>query len=183
MRRLALVRLTGLNPVIITDRDVQLFLHIPIEIPKKKTEAAVRILEPTLIGGRHVLTRGVQRLHGQLSGLPVHGQRRPHEPPACEQDCKTQSRHRQPHSVHTEPTARMRKPGRVQVSAGQPETDSIFAHQRVETGVRPAALARRPDIRVFMSFTDITCAVDAARITIVAWWTSAAGIAPNPRSG
>jgi hypothetical protein len=37
--------------------------------------------------------------------------------------------------------------------------------------------------RSSMSLTDITCAVEAARITSVAWWTSAAGIAPNPRSG
>ena len=41
----------------------------------------------------------------------------------------------------------------------------------------------RRDIRALMSSTDITCAVDAARITSVAWWTSAAGIGPNPRSG
>src|SRR5260370_736629 len=41
----------------------------------------------------------------------------------------------------------------------------------------------RRDIRALMSLTDITWAVDAARITSVAWWTSAAGIAPNPRSG
>jgi len=50
MRRLALVGSTRLNPVIRTNRDVQLFLHIAIEIPKKHTDAAVRILEPTLIG-------------------------------------------------------------------------------------------------------------------------------------
>ena len=41
----------------------------------------------------------------------------------------------------------------------------------------------RRDMRALMSLTDITCAVDAARITSVAWWTSAAGIAPHPRSG
>jgi hypothetical protein len=39
------------------------------------------------------------------------------------------------------------------------------------------------DMRALISLTDITCAVDAARITNVAWWISAAGIAPNPRSG
>src|SRR5882762_5637502 len=96
MRRLALVGPTRLNLVIRTNRDVQLFLQIPIEIPKKNTETAVRILEPTLIGGRHVLTRLVQRLHGQLSGLPVHRQRRPHERPACEQDRKPQNGYRRP---------------------------------------------------------------------------------------
>jgi hypothetical protein len=41
----------------------------------------------------------------------------------------------------------------------------------------------RRDMRSCRSLTDITWAVEAARITSVAWWTSAAGIAPNPRSG
>jgi len=50
MRGLALVGRTRLNPVTITNRDVQLFLQIPVKIPKKHTEAAVRILKPTLIG-------------------------------------------------------------------------------------------------------------------------------------
>ena len=36
MRRLALVGRTRLNPVIVTNRDVQLFLKIPIEIPEKQ---------------------------------------------------------------------------------------------------------------------------------------------------
>ena len=63
----------------------------------------------------------------------------------------------------------MRKPGRVEVSSGQPETDSPFVHHRADIYVRLATVAKRLDIRVLMSSTDITCAVDAARITIVAW--------------
>jgi hypothetical protein len=47
----------------------------------------------------------------------------------------------------------------------------------------PATTFERLDIRVFMSSTDITWAVDAARTTRAAWWTSAAAIEPNPRSG
>jgi len=35
----------------------------------------------------------------------------------------------------------------------------------------------RRDMRALMSLTDITWAVDAARITSMAWWTSAAAIA------
>src|ERR1700687_118885 len=100
MRRLALVGPTRVNSVIRTNRDVQLFLQIPIEIPKKNTGTAVRILEPALIGGRYVLTRLVQRLHGQLSGLPARRQRHAHERPACEQNHKTQCCHRRPQRVH-----------------------------------------------------------------------------------
>src|ERR1700674_5439953 len=100
MGRLALVGSTRLNLVSRTNRDVQLFIQIPIEIPKKNTDTAVRILEPTLIGGRYVLTRGVQRFHGQLSGLRVYRQRRPHERPACEQDCKISRYHRRPQRAH-----------------------------------------------------------------------------------
>jgi hypothetical protein len=48
MRRLTLVGPTRLNLIIPTNRDVQLFLQIPIEIPKKNAVAAVGILEPTL---------------------------------------------------------------------------------------------------------------------------------------
>jgi hypothetical protein len=73
----------------------------------------------------------------------------------------------------------MRKPGRVQVSSGRPETGP-FAHHRAEIDLCLAMLAKRLDIRDLMSSTDITCAVDAARITIVGWWTSAAGIRQIP---
>src|SRR5580704_12028952 len=51
MRWLALVGRARLKPVIISNRDVQLLLQIPIEIAKKHAEAAVRIFEPALIGG------------------------------------------------------------------------------------------------------------------------------------
>src|SRR5579872_1282598 len=100
MRRLALVGPTRFNVVVRTNRNVQLLLYVPIEIAKKNTDTAVRILEPTLIGGRHVLTRLVQRLHGQLSGLRVHRNGRPYECAACEQNCKIQSCRRRPQSRH-----------------------------------------------------------------------------------
>jgi len=60
-----------------------------------------------------------------------------------------------------------------------PSSPRCFLH--VE-GAQEIGQSRR-DIRALMSSTDITCAVDAARITNVASWTSAAGIGPNPRSG
>src|SRR5688572_14056842 len=40
-----------------------------------------------------------------------------------------------------------------------------------------------PASRVFSSTTDITSAVEAASMTRLAWWTSAFGIGPKPRSG
>ena len=59
-------------------------------------------------------------------------------------------------------------------------TLNLFAGTLAKLDQPPHHAAR---IRLFISSTDITCAVDAARITSVAWCTSAFGIAPNPRSG
>ena len=73
MRRLALIRRTRLYPVTIADRDIQLFLQIPIEISKKNTKAAVRILEPTLIGRSHVLTELCKGSIGNCADCPLIG--------------------------------------------------------------------------------------------------------------
>ena len=62
--------------------------------------------------------------------------------------------------------------------------EHVGANALIHPGDRPNRRDHSPPaMRALISWTDITWAVDAARITRVAWWTSAAGIAPKPRSG
>src|SRR5258708_3699529 len=67
VRGLTLIGTAGLDAVIRTNGDVELFFQIPIEVADQDSEAAVGNLEPAFEGAGDALTGVVRRFERQLS--------------------------------------------------------------------------------------------------------------------
>src|SRR5262249_25068125 len=63
MRRLSHVGTARLDPVVRSDRNVELLLGIAVVVPDEERPAAVRIVEPALVRGRDAVARCAPR-HG-----------------------------------------------------------------------------------------------------------------------
>src|SRR5262249_36202124 len=59
MRRLSLVGAADIEPVVGTDRHVDLFFPVPVHVAEQEVLRPVRVLLPALVGRRDVLTLGV----------------------------------------------------------------------------------------------------------------------------
>ena len=69
MRRLSLVGVAGLDPVVRPDRDVEGFLGVAVVVADQHAEAAVLVLVPAFEGGRDARAALARRPHRQRGGL------------------------------------------------------------------------------------------------------------------